>query len=284
MQLRLLLESIDRWNSNVFNVTVSYNYLGDVFMEGYEKLISEGFNTKWECQKDNVFLYEGDRNKISNEEYQAMYNKWLERHNFSPLLSNMVGKRNKYTNFLCDDSVYFGSLHPSDISVTMDDRNVVCFSTWLGLNTTYFYMEDKHHKLDNYTKWNNTVMWEWREQEQELGFPSSINGNIFRTDDILKYLEKMKFGTVNKFEAIWSGQMKKEGELMAAYNKSIVVNIPMNRIQKDYPGNRCIENQIDEGHLNEKYLDDYIIDYDSIDFSNIIGPHQELDFKLKRKN
>ena len=65
---------------------------------------------------------------------------------------------------------------------------------------------------------------------------------------------------------------------MICYQKSIIINNPCNIVQNNNPNKHGNEN-IDE--LNDKYLDDYIIDMKDFDNINNISCHQEIKINLK---
>jgi hypothetical protein len=64
--------------------------------------------------------------------------------------------------------------------------------------------------------------------------------------------------------------------MMAAFEQSVVINTPLNRVQETCL-NRAGETFGQSAEeMNKLYLDGNRLDFKSIDFSNIIGCHQEL--------
>jgi hypothetical protein len=69
---------------------------------------------------------------------------------------------------------------------------------------------------------------------------------------------------------------------MVAYKTSVLVNSPNNIVNQTHPNRKGEKFNFSTKELNEKYLNNEVIDYNSIDFSSIIGCHQELEFKFKK--
>lgn len=67
---------------------------------------------------------------------------------------------------------------------------------------------------------------------------------------------------------------------MASFKESVLVNSPSNIVNDTHPNLNGNKFNYTQQELNEKFLRGLNIDLDSIDFSKIIGAHQELEFKF----
>jgi hypothetical protein len=63
---------------------------------------------------------------------------------------------------------------------------------------------------------------------------------------------------------------------MASFPESVLVNTPNNIVNTN-----GLTHKSDVKELNKNYLNGSVIDLESMDFSNIIGCHQEIEFKYK---
>ena len=162
-----------------------------------------------------------------------------------------------FTTMLCDDSVFFRAL--PEIPWLQPET---AYATHLGKNCTYSYPVNKPQK------------------EGELDFLTSwgIDGHIYRTDDLTACLHAVEFSTPNKLEEAM-GQAARPLKLLYADHSSMVT-IPANVVQHEFP-NRSAGGSV--GELNGRYLAGERLDLDAMDFSNVIGGHQEIPFVWKHK-
>ena len=68
---------------------------------------------------------------------------------------------------------------------------------------------------------------------------------------------------------------------MVAYKTSALINSPNNIVNTTFQNISGEKFNFTPKELNDKYLSNQIIDFDLLDFSNIVGCHQELEFKFK---
>lgn len=196
----------------------------------------------------------------------------------------------KFTCFMTDDDVLY-----RDINITyqkledMFDTNpeLLTFSLRLGSNT---YIQDQYTQSHvsfpkEFTVADNTITWNWTlvPRWTNFAYPLSVDGHIFRTNEIGQIIQNTHDITnPNSLEGNWQPQAYKYGLFMSCFNKSVLVNNPVNRVQEVCCNQAGNYYGISSKEMNEKFLDGYVIDYDAMDFSNIIGCHQEIEVKWKK--
>lgn len=261
MQLHALLESIDKNAYNLFDyITISYNYSNDDYKEGYSWLSEEGFADEWESHKKVVHTTK-----------------------FRDHLLSLIDVDYPYTALLCDDSIVYDKMDRDDVLGIMD--SVFTFSPRLGLNVVECYTHNCENNLGNYVDMGDTIKWKWRQEKLDFGYPLTIDGNIYKTIDILNLLNKISVTSPPRLE----GELNKfkkhiDGNWMGSYKTNRLVSIPVNKVQTDYPDNRVGEKfAVSAKELNDKYLDGYTVNLDKMDFSNITGSHQELNLVFKKE-
>jgi len=255
LQLRLLLESINRHTENIFNINIIYRHSSDEFREGYSKL-----------QTENVL-------KNIN---------WIEEKDFKKDVIDAFDKEYEYTCFFTDDDILYFPVKEGDIISHMKDQEIFCFSLRLGLNTTYCYTmntENKLYGIENIGE--DFIRWNWAKSYMDYGYPLSVDGHIFRTKEIMKMVKKTTFHNPNTLEGNLQMFDNFPKEYMVAYGHSALVNSPTNIVNETHPNRKGDSHAASTETLNNKYLSGEVIDYDLIDFSNIKGCHQELKFKFK---
>jgi hypothetical protein len=156
--------------------------------------------------------------------------------------------------FLVDDDVFFRDFQAVDPPLGRS------FSPRLGDNCTYCYPYDRPQ----------------RKGEMDFTYFFSIDCHVYRTADVLPRIEAATFETPNQFEDALS-----RGEPLAIdyASHSCLVGIPHNKVC-EY-GNRNAGGSNVE--LNHRFLQGERIDPEAMDFSAIIGAHQEVPYAWKKR-
>ena len=103
----------------------------------------------------------------------------------------------------------------------------------------------------------------------------------FRTKEIKKFTKKAGYNNPNTFEAGLQIFRTIPRDVMVSYRDSSLVNSPSNVVQTVFPNRKGEQFSYTVEDLNKRYIRGNVIDLESIDFSNIVGCHQELEFKFK---
>jgi hypothetical protein len=254
MQLHLLLESIEKNANNVYNINVLYKHSDEKFKEGYEILINSFPHINWVEEKDDKF----------------------KEQTLSLMETNF-----EFSCFMVDDNVFFGKINEAEITKTIKDySNIICFSPRQGINTTSCYTMKCDNIILPDRESDNFIFWNWGNRYADAGYPLSLDGHIFRTKDLKKMVKSISFSNPNTLEEGLQIFDNYPRDTMFAYKRSIFVGIPINIVNNTHPNRNGEEFSFSAKDLNEKYLDNQIIDYDSISFSLVKGAHQELKFKF----
>jgi len=256
LQLHLLLESLhENLNIEHFNINVLYKYTSEDIKLSYIKLISSFKNIK------NInFINEVD---------------------FNTQLRYLTDSKYKYIMYLVDDDILYKQtiLTEGLLDSIFDDNDLTTFSLRLGLNTIWCYTQKVENKLIKYNKYEDDyIIWNTKTSTNDYAYPYSLDGHIFKTthiNDILKNIENT-ITNPNIFEALLPNN---KNVMIGSHKHSRLVNNPINRVQTTFNNISGTVHNYQPDILNDLYLDEnFIIDLDNIDFSNVIGPHQE--FKL----
>ena len=255
-QLRLLLESISKNAPGIFNINVLYKASNNDFAVAYEKLMDEDIvtNISWALEQD------------------------FKTQNLKMLESELP-----YTCFFTDDDIMYQTVNEQEIIDCLEnDGDVFCFSLRLGKNITVCYTQNSGNVLLPLDETDSIVKWDWTLHYMDFGYPLSVDGHIFRTDDIKTLSNKVPYTNPNTFEAALQIFDNFPKIKMAAFIHSKLVNTPTNVVQNVYPNRKGEKYGMSVEELNKKYLDDEIIDLDKLNFKHIIGAHQELEFIFKK--
>lgn len=255
-QLRLLLESINKNAPGIFNINILYKASNNDFAVAYEKLMDEDI-------VENIT--------------------WALEHDFKSQNLKLLESELPYTCFFTDDDIIYQPVNEQVIAECLEsDDDVFCFSLRLGKNITVCYTQNSGNVLVPLEETESIVKWDWTLHYMDFGYPLSVDGHIFRTDDIRTLSNKVPYTNPNTFEAALQIFDNFPKIKMAAFVHSKLVNTPANIVQNVFANRKGEQHGMSVEELNKKYLADEIIDYNAIDFSNIVGCHQELKFEFSK--
>lgn len=249
MQLELFIRSFNKYvkNFDKYIIKVLYTYSNEEFRKGYDKLINMNYL--------NV--------------------KYFKETNFKNDLINLFNSNEKYSVFFVDDIVFKNPIDFNDEQMELFENNkdILCRSLRLQPNLTYCYPMGIIMKNPNFLE-NN--IFDWKNQDGDYGYPMSVDGHIFRTNEILSYVINLNYTNPNSFEGNMSIRPLNLSK-MICYDKSIIVNNPCNKVQNNNPN---LHGNISINELNNKFLEGYIICMENFDNIENISCHQEIKINL----
>ena len=247
MQLDALLTSMNRYAGHIFRTpSVSVLYRADgTHKKSYHRL-----------QQDHGGL-------------------WIEeRGGFDQGFQNAFQHvRTPYLAFFTDDDIFFRE----PIEDPVIQPGTVGYSFRLGKNTTWCYML-KQDQSASIGSGNGTF--EPVTRTGDFTYPFSIDGHIYRSDDVKTWIRGITFNNPNQFEDRVRHNVPQLPLCYAA--ESSLVNIPWNAVSDD--ANQSMWGRSNAEVMNALFLDGMRIDPDRMDFSNVIGCHQEIDLRFKKNN
>lgn len=146
----------------------------------------------------------------------------------------------------------------------------------LGFNTTYC------HPLNCTQKRPTSLSWNWRDGDGDFGYPLTLNATVYNSADLLPLLD-FHFSNPTELEAGLAARaslFKPQRMFMDAH--SSCVSLPHNVVSTSSNNPRGGNPDWQPDRLNEMFLDGWRIDLDAMDFSNIVGAHQEVPLKFRR--
>jgi len=259
MQLRLLLESIQLNAPNIFNLNILYKTSTEEHKRGYDKL-------KFECEN------------LSNNNLISFF---YEKNEFKKQTIELLNSNYDYSCFFTDDDIIYKKINEEQITNCFSDIDLFCFSLRLGLNITKCYSMQSENVVIPLYQNDEIIKWDWSQHYMDFGYPLSVDGHIFKTKDILKLSSNIGFKNPNTYEAALQIYDNYPKFKMASFKNSVLVNTPVNIVQNVFENRKGEKYNYPIEELNKLYLEDKIISLEEFDFDNIIGCHQELNFKIK---
>ncbi len=254
-QLHLLLNSIYKNAPYLFNLNVLYTSSSQEFEKGYDILKDMCKTNLWNVN-------------------------FVKESNFKEDLINLIKSDYKYTTFFTDDDVLFGEIDYATIENSLSNEDVFCFSLRLGRNTTFCYTMSVPNQIVVSKEADNTVAWDWQKSWYDFGYPLSVDGHVFRTKEITKLSKSLNFKSPNTYEGSLQIYETFPRHLMESYKHSKLVGNPVNIVNDSHPNLNGQKYKFDIKDLNQKFTNGVLICLEDMDFSNIIGAHQEIEYKF----
>jgi hypothetical protein len=254
-QLHLLLNSLFKNAPYLFNINVLYTYSNEEFEKGYELLKDICKTNLWNVN-------------------------FVKESNFKEDLMTLIKSDYKYTTFFTDDDVLFKEIDYETIDNSMQKDDIFCFSLRLGKNTIYCYSENQKNQIVISEENDRTISWDWQKSWYDFGYPLSVDGHVFRTKEIIKLSKSLNFKSPNTYEGSLQIYETFPRNLMESYKESKLVGVPVNIVNDSHPNLNAQKFVFTAKELNEKFLMGTKVCLEGIDFSNIIGAHQELEYKF----
>ena len=163
--------------------------------------------------------------------------------------------------WMVDDCIMKNKLeYDSTLKRFEEDQNVGIYNLRLTPSTKRMtdWPEDKERPLPTFLS-DNT--WEWRRAiDEDWGYPMTMDGHMYKTKDMQKYLPQISFGPPPSFDCtMW--QKPLNTKLMICNNQQKILGFVPNRVQTGWPnrfGNISIE------QMNSMWLSGKQINLDSL--------------------
>lgn len=226
-------------------ISVLYTYSDDKYKQGYEKL----------------FNIHNDKNIVYIKETE----------NFKNHVLKLLNPENTYSVFFVDDIIFKNpfTLESKQFKLFTMNDDILTLSLRLHPYLKFCYaanftMSPPQFETNNVFKWYG--------KQGDYGYPMSLDGHFFRTNDILTLTRAINFNNPNSYESVLAGFPLNRPK-MICFEESVIINNPVNKVQtfnNNYHGNITAE------YLNDMFLNDNIIDLEDYKGIKNNACHQEL--------
>jgi len=200
-----------------------------------------------------------------------------DRASFKPaLLQILEGLEAPKVFFLVDDILFVEQVNSEDF-LSINPRTHIA-SLRLGSHLTRCYTEDcpqPHPTLEPMESEGEVKLrWRWSEGRYDWGYPLSVDGHLFDTEEMRRLSSYLSYSSPNTFEsALQLALPFFRNRWGLCYPKSKIVNVPCNKVHHD--------NQNRHGELHQDQLLALWNEGKQINYRSIYGvmnqsAHQEL--------
>ena len=180
--------------------------------------------------------------------------------------------------FMVDDDIALSrfSTDSSEFREFLRNPELSCLSLRLHPGIRYCYTKGIKTPPPEFM---SGLRWRWRGCPGDWGYPMSLDGHIFRRDDLLPLLS-VDFRSPNHLESVLAEKPLPK-ELMICVRSPCVVNVPANRVQDDFPNRHM---GMDPRGMNRQFLDGEELDIErALDGVTGSAVHQEIDLVFHRE-
>ncbi|MEE3715449.1 glycosyltransferase [Tumidithrix elongata RA019] len=254
-QLELFLRSVKIFFRNWQNLqfSVLYTYSEPTYCEGYEKLkgIHPEFN--YICEKEDQIPFKQN-------------------------VLNLISDTSPYTLFFVDDNIFrlTFDIQSEAFQIFQNDKSILSLSLRLSPEITYCYSTNSPAPLP---KFEPHLIWNWRELSlgNDWSYPMSLDGHVFRTEEIKPLIELAEFYNPNFLEEQLATSPINLSK-MICYAHSKIANIPANRVQSTHFNRHG--NLMTPAEFNREFLNGKVILLKNILDTQPTAVHQEIYLQL----
>jgi len=253
-QLELFIRSMKKYfkEFSEYKINILYTYSTDDFKRGYDK----------------VFDIHNDSN----------INYIKESYNFKKHVLELLNTDNPHSIFFVDDIVFKEPFTITDIKFKLFELNAEILALSLRLHPNLTYCYSARHRMVK-PNFDSNLSFKWRGESGDYGYPMSLDGHFFRTDEISTLTRAIDFKNPNSYESMLARYPFNRPKLIC-FEKAPIINNPVNRVQNF---NKNVHGDVSAEYLNDKFLEGYIIDIYNFDGFNNFSCHQEIDVNLIKK-
>jgi len=219
MQLYAFLESAQQYMAGIDEVVVIYRASSVAYDASYS-IVKQTFPSV-------IYLQQSEKPLLD----------------FKPLTVQAVfDSPSRYVIFAVDDIIVKDYICCSDDIQTLEQHNAYGFYYRLGSHLSYCYTMNASQAVPPLKQVTEGIYaWQFKQGQHDWGYPNTVDMTLYRKKDIESFFKNGNYNTPNTLEGRWSGQA---GTIMhrtgLCYATSKMVNLPLNRVQHDYP-NRHME-------------------------------------------
>lgn len=252
------MKSIQKYGNEVFSsIDIICNWSNQDFHAGYSKLIPDSFDI------NPRFFHQQTK-----EEFGKM------------TMNSIDEAKSDYICFSTDDEVIFQMINREKLFDNLPKFDNHIFSLRLGHNTL---VQDCHKEnnfqppLNIYLEKDGVLTWPITHYHphHNYGYFGSLDMNVYRRSLLQKLLPRINFNNTNELEGGLT-QFRNSCDYISSFTHSVAVNLPVNNLSGFTTVNDKYAYSNEE--LNEKFLDGYEIDLESINKTLVVGAHQQIEY------
>jgi hypothetical protein len=159
------------------------------------------------------------------------------RSDFKPLtMQTTFGSPSNYIIFAVDDIIVKDFCNLSDCIDQMEQQNAYGFYLRMGRHITWCYSWNQPQNLPPMKEVSPGLFaWKFSEGTHDWNYPHSVDMTLLRKKEVRANFDRLSFTNPNTLEGYWANLANPiMNRLGLCYEKSKIVNVPLNRVQLTY--------------------------------------------------
>ena len=220
LQLYAFLESTQKYVTGVGQLSVIYRASSQAFKDGYD-VVRTDF--------PQVTFYSQGSNPAQD---------------FKPLtLKASFESPSPYIIFAVDDIVVKDVVDLAQCINALEKHEAYAFFLRLGMNLNYCYAMNQMQPVPRLKQEEGDIYsWQFSQSVLDWRYPLTVDMTLYRKKDIEGDFRVISYHTPNRLEGMWCCRINRVAHHRGlCFGKSKVVNMPLNRVQKEELGNRAMD-------------------------------------------
>lgn len=141
------------------------------------------------------------------------------------LLSEMSDEEDDLFMIMDENKYCLEEFEIEQISETMKNPEIFCFSLALGKNITFCANMNCENVLKTDSETDSVMVWDWSVHYMDFGYPLNLDGTVFRGKELIKMIKNISFANTLELEnslQIFDNYPKTK---MASFKKGKIVEI-----------------------------------------------------------
>ena len=180
-------------------------------------------------------------------------------HHFSLLNRPLLGfSPPAYVLLLVDDNLFVGDFNAhAAVQALAAQPGAIGFSLRLGRNTTFCYALDRPQALPEFQPLPGGLLkFDWTAGEYDFHYPLEVSSSIYRTDLILKRLDRSWFRNPNTLESrladAWRAY-ERDTPWLLCYPQSVTFCNPVNQVESKYNNRSGVVHAYSNQYLADQF-------------------------------
>jgi len=225
----------------------------DLFLRSMKRFFPD-----WHKYRDIHVLY-----TYSNEAFGAGYVRTITTHpefhyafenkgKFKADTLNLLLKERNFTMFFVDDNIFKNhfSLRSEEVKEFIIREDIACVSLRLCPRINFCYTMNVPMKVPTFTD-SRRFIWKWKDAfPGDWSYPMSLDGHLFKTDEILPLLTLLEYSNPNTLEGNLANSPFNI-PYMICFDDAKIFNVPANKVQ-NVNGNR--HGNMTAWDINERFI------------------------------
>jgi hypothetical protein len=185
-----------------------------------------------------------------------------------------------------DDNMFVNRFCLGDICEALEGHgDALGFSLRLGKNITYCYALDRPQNQPTFLAVGNHMLrFDWTSAEGDFGYPLEVSSSVYRIDDVLPLVSRVRFTNPNVLEARMSESVrpfKSRRSYLLCYERSVAFCNPANIVQKEWPNRAGTDPEQSVDSLADRFDQGHRVDVAHYSGFIPIGCHQEIRLRMQ---